>query len=48
MNEVIGSPNQWDVFVYWVYGAAVLLLGGYAAYLIRLNRQLKEQNEETS
>ena len=41
-----GSPNQWDVFVYWVYGAAILLLGGYAVYLIRLNRQLKRDSEE--
>jgi hypothetical protein len=45
---VIGSPNQWDVFVYWVYGAAILLLGGYAVYLIRLNRQLKRDSEEQS
>jgi hypothetical protein len=37
----MGGPNQWDVFVYWVYGAAVLLLGGYAVYLIRLNARLK-------
>jgi hypothetical protein len=36
------GPNQWDVFVYWVYGAAVLLLGGYAVYLIRLNARLKQ------
>ena len=43
---MIGSPNQWDVFVYWVYGAAILLLGGYAIYLIRLNRQLKRDSEE--
>jgi cytochrome c-type biogenesis protein CcmH/NrfF len=40
----MGSPNQWDVFVYWVYGAAVLLLGGYAWYLIRLNRRLREDH----
>jgi hypothetical protein len=46
MNEVVGNPNQWDVFVYWVYGAAILLLGGYAAYLIRLNRRLKHEAEE--
>jgi hypothetical protein len=45
-----GSPNQWDVFVYWVYGAAVLLLGGYAVYLIRLNARLKNDalEEQTS
>jgi hypothetical protein len=46
MNEIIGNPNQWDVFVWWVYGAAILLLGGYAAYLIRLNKRLQEQSEE--
>ena len=43
---MIGSPNQWDVFVYWVYGAAVLLLGGYAVFLIRLNQRLKSDSEE--
>lgn len=43
---MIGSPNQWDVFVYWVYGATVLLLGGYAVYLIRLNQRLKADSEE--
>ena len=43
---MIGSPNQWDVFVYWVYGAAILLLGGYAIYLIRLNQRLKADSEE--
>ena len=41
-----GSPNQWDVFVYWVYGASILLLGGYAVYLIRLNQGLKRDSEE--
>ena len=45
---MIGSPNQWDVFVYWVYGAAVLLLGGYAIYLVRLNQRLKRDSEEQS
>ena len=45
---MIGSPNQWDVFVYWVYGAAVLLLGGYAVYLVRLNQRLKRDSEEQS
>ncbi len=48
MNEVVGNPNQWDMFVYWVYGAGVLLLGGYAVYLIQLNRRLKQDSEETS
>jgi hypothetical protein len=47
MTEIIGgSPNQWDVFVYWVYGASILLLGGYAWYLIRMNNRLKEQQKE--
>jgi hypothetical protein len=46
MTEVVGNPNQWDVFVYWVYGAGILLLGGYALYLIRLNKRLKDQVEE--
>ncbi len=41
-----GSPNQWDIFVYWVYGATVLLLGGYAWYLIRLNRRLREEQRD--
>ncbi len=46
MTENLGSPNQWDVFVYWVYAAAILLLGGYAMYLIRLNKRLKEQAKD--
>ena len=36
----IAAAHKWDIFVYWAYGAAVLLLGGYAFYLIRLMRQL--------
>ncbi|MFN3265541.1 MAG: hypothetical protein ACK41E_01765 [Deinococcales bacterium] len=47
MTEVVGgSPNQWDIFVYWVYGASILLLGGYAWYLIRMNLRLKAQAKE--
>ncbi len=45
MTEVLGSPNQWDVFVFWVYGAAFFLLGGYALYLIRFNQRLKMQEK---
>ena len=41
-----GSPNQWDVFVYWVYGVTVLVLTGYALYLIGLNQRLKRDRDE--
>lgn len=47
MTEVVGgSPNQWDIFVFWVYGASILLLGGYAWYLVRMNLRLKAQTKE--
>jgi hypothetical protein len=46
MPEQLGSPNQWDIFVYWVYGASIVLLGGYVWYLVRLNKRLKEQEKE--
>ena len=46
MTEQLGSPNQWDVFVYWGYGMTILLLGGYTWYLVRLNKRLKEQEKD--
>ncbi len=46
MIDQIGSPNQWDVFVYWVYGATIVLLGGYTWYLIQLNKRLKAQEAD--
>ncbi len=38
----IAAAHKWDGFVFYSYSAAVLLLGGYAVYLIRLMRQLKK------
>lgn len=46
MTEQLGSPNQWDIFVFWVYGATIVLLGGYAWYLVRLNKQVKQLESE--
>ena len=46
MINQLGSPNQWDVFVYWGYGMAILLLGGYTWYLVRLNKRLKDQEKD--
>jgi hypothetical protein len=50
MTEAVvqGNPNQWDVFVVWVYVAFFVLMGGYTWYLIRLNKRLKEQERDLS
>jgi hypothetical protein len=34
-----------DVFVLWVYVGAVIIFGGYAAYLFRLSRQVPEDQQ---
>lgn len=34
-----------DLFVWWVYGGAALLFGGYAVYLLRMNRALRDEDE---
>ena len=34
-----------EVFVWWVYAGAILIFGGYAAYLFRLNRQVPEDEQ---
>lgn len=36
------DPNLWNAFVWWVYGGLGALFVGYAVYLVRLARALKE------